>query len=160
MVKNTTDNEEDGMKNLSKWLLYSTLIFAIPGITSADSYRDAGDYRIHYNTFNSKMLTPQIAQNYDIRRSGHNAVLNITVQKKDENGGYQPEPAMINATTKTITGLQKSVAMTEINEGEVVYYIGQFKFVDGEKLKFDVTVIPTGSQTVALQFEQQFFVER
>ncbi len=141
-------------------LLCGCLLFSLPLLGNAASYVDTGDYRVHYSAFNSKVLTPEIARTYDIRRSGHNSVLNITVQKKQGDGSYAPQRAEIAATFSTIKSQYKTIDMNEVTEGKVVYYLGQFKFVDGETLKFDIKVTPPGGQSISVNFDQQFFVER
>ena len=56
------------------------LLAASLGPAMAEQSQQLGPWTVHYNAFNSTFLSPQIARQYDIRRSRLNAVLNVAVQ--------------------------------------------------------------------------------
>ncbi len=126
----------------------------------AEQYQDFGDYRVHYNAFNSDMLAPEVAKTHGLSRSSYEAIVNITVQKKGGLGGYEPVKARVEGTAGDITGKISKLKMKEVTEGAVVYYLAELPITDGQKLNFDISVSPAGiKKSYPLSFSQQFFVK-
>lgn len=126
----------------------------------AASFRDFNGYRVHYNAFNSTVIAPQIAQAYGLNRSDYRGILNITVQRKE---GQEPYPAVsadVVATGTNLANQLKRIEMRRIEEGDVVYYIGEFPVKNGEVIDFQVEVTPEQANTYNLQFRQSFFTEQ
>jgi hypothetical protein len=139
-------------------LPFLMLLVSLP--LQAEQYKDFDDYRVHYNAFNSDMLTPDVAKAYGLSRSSYEAVLNITVQKKGKLGVYEPFKAKVKGKSGDITGKVSTLKMKEINEGPVVYYLAELPITNGQKLKFDVQIVPQGAKkSYHLSFSQQFFVK-
>ena len=133
------------------------LLLALPA--QAEQYRDFGDYRVHYSAFKSDILSPEIAKSYGLSRSSYQAIVNITVQKK-VGDSYQPAHAMVDGTARDIYSTIQNLRMKEVKEGKVVYYLAELPITDGQKLTFDVRVIPQGEKIARkVSFEQQFFVK-
>jgi len=138
------------------------LLLALLGLSfsaNAEQYKDFGDYRIHYNAFKSDMVAPEVAKAHGLTRSRYRAVVNITVQKKAENGGYKAVHASVEGTARDIYSKVTTLSMEEVIEGKAIYYLAELPFTDEQQLNFDIRVIPQG-ETVARQitFSQQFFV--
>ncbi|HKJ75815.1 MAG TPA: DUF4426 domain-containing protein [Gammaproteobacteria bacterium] len=123
----------------------------------AESFKDFGEYRVHYNAFTSDMLTPEVARNYDIQRSGYRAVLNIAVQEKTPEG-YVPVAADVGASATNLNAQLRRLDVREIREDQAVYYIADFEVANEEVLDFDIRVRPKGEErTFGIRFRQQFF---
>ena len=138
------------------WLALGTLALAA-GPVQAESFKDFGEYRVHYNAFTSDMLTPEVARNYGIQRSGYRAVLNITVQEKTPEG-YVPVVADVDASATNLNAQLRKLDVREIREDQAIYYIADFEVASEEVLDFDVRVRPKGEErTFGLRFRQQFF---
>ncbi len=126
----------------------------------AEQYQDFDDYRVHYNAFNSDMLAPEVAKTHGLSRSSYEAIVNITVQKKDSLGSYEPVKARVKGIAGDITGKVRKLKVKEVTEGAVVYYLAELPITDGQKLTFDITISPEGAKkSYPLKFTQQLFVK-
>lgn len=127
---------------------------ALPAV--AQQSQEFGDYEVHYNTLNTNMLSPEIASVYGIQRAGTQAMLNITVLRRETR---EPVEARITATATNLTGQRRDVELRQIQDQGAIYYIGQFRIHNEETLNFSVQVQPDGhgGAPFQLQFRQQFF---
>lgn len=122
----------------------------------AQQSRELGDYEVHYNTLNTNMLSPEIASAYGIQRAGTQAMLNITVLRKEDR---EPIEAKISAIATNLTGQRRTIELRPIHDQGAIYYIGQFRIHDEESLNFRLEVQPKGHQGAPfeLDFRKQFF---
>ena len=112
-------------------------------------------HNIHYNSFNSAMLTAEIAKHYGLQRSTSLGVINISVLNKSD----QAVIAFIEGHAKNSLSQIKPLKFKKITEGAAIYYIATFNFVDMEYLTFNFYVVPEGeSRRSVVSFTQQFFV--
>jgi hypothetical protein len=131
--------------------------FALPA--SAEQVEDFGNYRVHYNAFVSTMLSPQVAKTYKLSRSRYHAIVNITVQKKQD-GKYTGTAAKVTGTATNLYGKQSDLKMKKITEQDAIYYLGELPFSNEETLNFNIQVVPEGEKFVHnIRFKQQFFVD-
>ena len=145
----------NSMRGLATALV--ALVF-LPLSAGAEQFRQFGDYDVHYNTINTSFLSAQVAREYNIRRSGHRAMLNIAVQKRTD-GRTTPVRADMSVTATNLNGQLRSVDMRAVDDAEAVYYIGELAIEDGEVLDFNVQVLPQGeARPLELRFREQFFV--
>jgi len=136
------------------------LLFAIfSGSVYAENSKQFGDYVIHYNSFRSDTLTPEIAKAYSLTRRNNRMVVNITVQKKDGDV-TRPVKAKVSGFASNLTGQVKDLEFKEIHDGEAIYYLAQSQVSNHETLKFDITATPKGETLVAkLKFQQKFYTD-
>lgn len=126
---------------------------------SAENSKQFGDYIIHYNSFRSDTLTPEIAKAYSLTRRNNRMVVNITVQKKDGDV-TRPVKANVSGFASNLTGQIKDLEFKEILDGEAIYYLAQSQVSNHETLKFDIKATPTGETLVAkLKFQQKFYTD-
>lgn len=146
------------MSYRSLLLPLALLLASLP--LQAEQYQDFGNYRVHYNAFNSDMLAPEIAKTHGLSRSSYEAIVNITVQKKSPSGNYGPVHAKVKGGASDIYSRVTKLKMKEVTEGPVVYYLAELPITDGQKLTFDISVTPQGEKSsFPLNFSQQFFVK-
>lgn len=131
----------------------------------AEQFKQVGDYAIHYNAFNSKMIPPEVAKAYKVQRSGNNAVLTVAVRKKAEDGDVAV-PAKVTVKAANLVGHEKKIVMDRIDEpsteevGSAIYYVGQFNIDNGEHIRFELSVDPEEKGKVTkIKLEQKFFTE-
>ncbi|MEB0044035.1 MULTISPECIES: DUF4426 domain-containing protein [unclassified Pseudomonas] len=110
-----------------------------------------GDVTVHYNTFNSTYLQPDIAKAAELIRSKNQGVINVSVVK-----GGKPLIANVSGSVKDLTS--KSVALTfrQITEPGAVYYVAQFPVAQQETRTFEIKV-QTGDTVNTLHFNQELF---
>ena len=138
-----------------------SLLLVAPALTvNAEQSKTFGDYTIHYVAFTTDMLSPEVARQYDIRRSKNRAILNISVLKKVLETTGQPVRAEIVATATNLNRQLKTLSARELSRNGAIYYIAETAVNDGETLDFDLSITPEG-EAVALSFsfQQQFFTE-
>ncbi len=127
-------------------------------IVPAQQSERFGLYEVHYNTLNTNMLTPEIAQVYGIQRAGTRALLNVTVIHRD---GNRPVPAEVSARATNLTGQQRTIELRQIRDEDAVYQLGTFRVRNEEMLTFLVEVQPEGrvGPPFTFSFRKQFFTD-
>jgi len=126
---------------------------------AAEQVEDFDNYRVHYNAFVSNLLSPEVAKAHNLTRSRYHAVVNITVQKKDD-GSYTATPAKVTGTATNLYGKQRNLDMKQVTEQGAIYYLGELPFSNEETLNFNIQVTPKGEKMVHnIRFKQQFFVD-
>lgn len=136
----------------------SLLFMALPA--QAAQFVAYGDYEIHYNAFNSSFVEPDIAKTYGLLRGKRRAMINVSVLKKEANGNKKPISALISGSAANLLQQTQQLDFKKVDEGNAVYYIGQFGFSDDMLMRISVTVQPDPNQPAYdLQFEQRFFAD-
>jgi hypothetical protein len=126
-----------------------------------NSYGEFGDYVVHVNAMTSAGLTPEVAQNYDITRSENSGLINLVVLKQtDDIGASKPVKADVSTSAANLNGQLKTFNLTEIEDGDSIYYIGLVSVDDREIINFDFDVIPEGtSQVLQIRFTHEFYTK-
>ncbi|MDT8408741.1 MAG: DUF4426 domain-containing protein [Wenzhouxiangellaceae bacterium] len=134
----------------------AALLFSLSLAAHSQQAEVFGDYEVHYNTLNTNMLSPEVAQSYGIQRAGTQAMLNITILDKVSG---EPIAGTVTATAINLTGQRREINMREIRDQGAIYYIGQFRIHEEENLNFKVQVNPEEhiGAPYTLEFRKQFF---
>lgn len=131
-------------------------LFLLPFVASAQSSTNRGPYTIHYSALPSTLITPEVARNSGLTRSASRGLLNIAVIKKDGDREFAVT-AVIEAAATNAAGQRQGLRMREVREGEAIYYLGEPRISEGERLDFDVRITPEGAgEPVLLRFAQTF----
>jgi len=120
-----------------------------------------GDYEIHYIGLNSTFLTPEVAEAYDITRSGALGYLSVSVLK-NEAGNELPTavPAKLTGQLRNLIGQSKTLEFKQIKERNAVYYVTTFRFDDGDMYNIFLQATPEGqTRTFDVKFSQRFYEE-
>ncbi|POA22458.1 DUF4426 domain-containing protein [Pseudomonas sp. FW300-N1A1] len=110
-----------------------------------------GDVTVHYNTFNSTYLTPDIAKGAELVRSKNQGVINVSVIKDGK-----PMIASVTGTVKDLTSQSVTLKFKQITEQGAVYYIAQYPVDQQETRTFDIKV-QTGDKINTINFNQELF---
>ncbi|EJM71761.1 DUF4426 domain-containing protein [Pseudomonas sp. GM55] len=110
-----------------------------------------GDVTVHYNTFNSTYLTPDIAKSAELIRSKNQGVINIAVLKEGK-----PLMAQVSGSVKDLTSQAVPLKFKQITEQGAIYYIAQYPVDQQEVRTFDIKV-QTGDKTNTISFQQELF---
>ena len=138
--------------------VFSVLFFALPA--QAAQFIAYGDYEIHYNAFNSSFVEPDVAKTYGLQRGKRRAMVNISVLQKEEDGTKKPISALISGSAANLLQQTQNLDFKKIDEGNAVYYIGQFGFSDDMLMRISVSVQPDPNKpSYDLQFEQRFYAD-
>ena len=110
-----------------------------------------GDVTVHYNTFNSTYLTPEIAKSAELIRSKNQGVINISVLKEGK-----PLMAQVSGSVKDLTSQTVPLKFKQITEQGAIYYLAQYPVEQQETRTFDIKV-QTGDKINTISFQQELF---
>ena len=116
-----------------------------------DRQETFGDVTVHYNTFNSTFLTPDIAKAAGLTRSKNQGVINVSVLKDGK-----PLTAEVSGSVKDLTSQTVPLQFKQITEQGAIYYIAQYPVDQQEVRTFDIKV-QTGDKTNTISFQQELF---
>lgn len=133
-----------------------TLSFALPSF--AEQAIHSQKYDIHYNAFNTMIVTPEVAQIYGFTRARNRALLNVAVIDK---ATKRPLAAMVTGTRTNIIGQVLPLEFQQIKEQNAIYYIAQLRFTEEEMWRFELKIQPDlNAKAIPLKFSQTFYLEQ
>lgn len=145
------------MKKLTSWLFVLSLVagavFTAP--VHAEQSKRLGPWEVHYNAFNSTLLRPEMAREYELERSSTLATINIAVLAA-EKPGKPAQQVTIEGYSMNALSMQQPLAFREVVEGEAVYYLAQTSFTNLETLRFFIT-IKKDDEVQELRFSEEFW---
>ena len=146
------------LKNYYKWLFTIAISPLLVCFAYAEQALETTQYHIHYNAFNTMMVTPEIASSYDFTRARNRALLNISVLDANTKA---PLSAQIKGSRKNLVGQVYPLDFEQIVEQNAIYYIAEMRFSEAELWRFDIKVQPDPFQTpIPLRFNQTFYLEQ
>jgi hypothetical protein len=110
-----------------------------------------GDVTVHYNTFNSTFLQPDIAKAAELIRSKNQGVINVSVIKDGK-----PLIANVSGTVKDLTSQSVPLNFRQVTEQGAIYYIAQFPVEQQETRTFEIKV-QNGDKINTINFNQEVF---
>ncbi|AZO85063.1 DUF4426 domain-containing protein [Pseudomonas sp. QLc11A] len=141
------------MGRLALFLLTACLSVTAMGAEAIKGERQEtfGDVTVHYNTFNSTYLTPDIAKSAELVRSKNQGVINISVLKEGK-----PLMAQVSGSVKDLTSQTVPLKFKQITEQGAIYYIAQYPVDQQEVRTFEIKV-QTGDKINTINFNQELF---
>ena len=132
------------------------LTWALPSY--AEQAIHSQKYDIHYNAFNTMIVTPDVAQTYGFTRARNRALLNVSVIDKVTR---KPLPAVVTGTRTNIIGQVLPLEFEQIKEQNAIYYIAQLRFTEEEMWRFELKIQPDlNAKAIPLKFSQTFYLEQ
>jgi hypothetical protein len=129
----------------------------LPGLASAQQSEVFGPFELYYSVVNTTFLDPEIAATYHITRGEKRAILNLSVRENLPAGSAARTMLLQGRTWDLIQN--QALEFREIREGEAVYYIAEFPFINEEWRFFEVEFRPDGAdQTYTFKFKHQLYV--
>ena len=129
------------------------LLISIPLSSYANNVAKFGDYVVHYNALPTDILLPKVARTYKIKRSKNRGMINIVVQHKGKGTG-----AKVTGTGVNLNAQLKHLEFREIKDGDVTYYISNFRVTHKEMFNFKIKVQPAGSsKAYTVKFKKEFY---
>ncbi len=120
-------------------------------VIKGDRQEKFGDVTVHYNTFNSTFLTPDIAKAAELTRSKDQGVINVSVLKDGK-----PLMAVVSGSVKDLTSQSVKLNFRQITEQGAIYYIAQFPVSQQEIRTFEIKV-QNGDKINTINFNQELF---
>jgi hypothetical protein len=141
--------------------LYRFLFFwltLVPCFALAQQSETFGPYELHYSVVNTTFLNPQIAESYGITRGEKRAIVNLAVRETLATGGSEGRAMALQGKTWDLIQ-NRSLTFKEIREGEAIYYIAEFTFINEEWRFFEIDFRPEGSdKTYSYKFKHQLYI--
>lgn len=110
-----------------------------------------GDTTVHYSTFNSTFLQPDIAKAAQLVRSKNQGVINVSVIKAGK-----PQVTQVSGNVKDLSSRTVPLSFKQITEQGAIYYIAQFPVEQQETRTFTINVA-IGGKTETISFNQELF---
>ena len=131
---------------------------AMPAQPLDETFKDFGNYEVHYNALRTDELSADVARTYGIQRSANRVMLNVTVLHKEaEHAPRKPVEATVTVDAYNLTGQLKDLELRRVSEGEAIYYIGDVSIAGSEILVFDISVVPSGeTQPFNVKLKREF----
>ena len=131
---------------------------APPAQELSETFREFGNYEVHFNALRTDTLQPDIARSYGIQRSTNRVMLNVTLLHKEaDKAPRKPVNATVQVDAYNLNGQLKNLAMRRVAEGEAIYYIGETSISGSEILVFDIKVTPEGdTQPLEVKLKREF----
>jgi len=117
-----------------------------------------GPFELYYSVVNTSFLAPEVASTYHITRGEKRAILNLAVREKLADGSAARAMKVQGRTWDLIQN--QDLQFREIREGEAIYYIAEFTFINEEWRFFEVDFLPEGaSQSYTFKFKHQLYTD-
>jgi len=117
------------------------LCMANLAIADSDTTRDFGIHVIHCRAMPSNELDSDVASQFEISRAKDRGVLNIAVMEKSGEGAMDRSiRGNVTAHWSDLNGRMGSIAMREFEQQNAIYYIGEFDFVGGATMTFNILI--------------------
>lgn len=125
----------------------------------AQQSENFGPYELHYSVVNTTFLNPEVAKTYGITRGKKRAIVNLALRETLDTGGTVGRPMTLQGRTWDL--IQKEgLTFQEIREGDAIYYIAEFSFINEEWRFFEVEFRPEGSdKTYTYKFKHQLYID-
>lgn len=132
---------------------------AMPAQPSEASFKESGNYELHYNALRTDQLSAEVARAYGIQRSKNRVLLNVTMLRKDaDQAPRKPVEGAVTVDTYNLTGQLKDIQMRRVSEGDAIYYIGETGISGNEILVFDIKAIPMNeANALTAKLKREFF---
>jgi hypothetical protein len=140
-----------------KRLLAALCLCSVAAVAHAEISQKFGNLEIHYNALTTDELLPDVARAYKIERSKTRGLVTMSVLKKNKVGALLPVAAKLTVYATNMTQQLANITMREIKEGSAIYYLGEFRVVPPDTLKFTATVEVAGEPKYDMTFDQKFF---
>ena len=129
------------------------------GLAHAEQKVEFRGHELHYIVLNSTNLSPEIASQYGLQRSGRMALVNLSVLEQQPDGVATPVEADVSVRVRNLIGQAQDVDLEVVREQNAIYHLGQVRIDDREMLWFDVTVNLPGEPVFEYSFSQEMWEE-
>lgn len=129
-----------------------------PAMPADQTFKEQGDYEVHFNALRTDQLTQDVARAYGIQRSANRIMLTVTIlHQQAPNAPRKPVDGTVEVDAYNLSGQLKNMEMRRVSEGEAIYYIGEVPISGTEILVFDIAVTPSGETTpIDVKFKREF----
>ena len=131
-------------------LLRSAVLLALTAVPVWADVLKHGDYEIHYTTFPSTIIPPDVASLHNIPRASNRIVINISALKHGE-----PRAIALSGTVTNLLEQVLDLEFVEVNEQDAIYYLAHHVSLEHDLLRFNITADVEG-EPVELEFLRRY----
>ena len=138
-------------------LLWVSLLALLAFGVQADNkpYKEFGNIKVFYSSFNSSFILPDVASAYNITRGKDKGLVNISVIVNDKIGGTT---ALVKGAVFNIFAQQQKLKFFEVREGDIVYYLAPFEFENEDSMTFKIQIQPDPNKPAySISFQNKFY---
>jgi len=118
-------------------------------------YKEFGNIKVFYSSFNSSFILPDVASAYNITRGKDKGLVNISVIVNDKTGGTT---ALVKGAVFNIFAQQQKLKFLEVREGDIVYYLAPFEFENEDSMTFKIQIQPDPNKPAySISFQNKFY---
>ena len=144
---------------MNRFLLSLLALISLATTAQAQQSEMFGPYELHYSVVNTTVRAPEVAANYGIVRSKQRAILNLAVREHLPDGSTEGRTMQLQGRTWDLIQGQPLEFM-EVREGQAIYYLAEFKFINEEWRFFETVFRPAGAQqSYTFTFKHQLYVD-
>jgi len=137
--------------------LFALWLTLLPGLVLAQQTETFGPFELHYSVVNTTFLDPTVAATYGITRGEKRAILNVAVRENLADGSKARAMELQGRTSDLMQ--QQALEFREIREGDAIYYIAEFSFINEEWRFFEIEFRPEGAtQSYTYKFKHQLYI--
>lgn len=134
----------------------AALFFVVFG-ARAEQSETFDEYELHYSVVNTTFIQPEVAANYGIVRGEKRAILNLAVL--DTNTENNAAVTMLLKGRTWDLMQNQFLEFKEVREGDAIYYIADFKFINEEWRFFEIDFRPEGaSKSYTFKLKHQLYI--
>lgn len=144
-----------------KKIFFVNILSIVIGLYAASSMgldltRDLKNHTVHYTIFDSALITPEVAEQYQLKRDPKLAYINIAIIPKT--GGFGIEANKLKGDSSNLLQQKTTLEFTTIREKNAVYYLAPVPFFDREVMHFDISIKATeASEQEAFRFTRKLY---
>ena len=144
--------------SILRYSLISLLVLSTPAL--GQQSEQFGPFELHYSVVNTTFLRPAVAEIYGITRGKQRAILNLALRKPNEGTLGTAQAMQLRGQVRDLLQTQQALDFREIRDGDAIYYIAEFRFINEEWRFFDLHFRPEGTdKTYSFDFKWQLYVE-
>ena len=134
---------------------------APPAQMSEESFKEFGNYEVHYNAVRADQIPAEVARAHGIERSKSRVMLNVTMLRKEaDHAPRKPIKGTVSVDVYNLNGQLKNMEVRQVTEGEAIYYIGTVAISGNEILVFDIKALPENEATpFEVKLKREFFAD-
>jgi hypothetical protein len=164
-ARDTAARSSDGQtqaktRSCSRQLVAGLLLSALTAGAWAQSHEvERGGVVLRSSSVASDRISPETAKLHGINQSPDRAVINV-VLLSDQPGMQKTLPALVSASTRSLSGDRTPIEMREMRANDRVSYIGSYVFSHREVLDFEVTAQPMGApsqEPLTLRYQERMW---
>ena len=126
-------------------------LLLVPVVSLGARYVEHDGYRIHYTTFSSMLIPPEVAALHGIVRAENRILLNVSAIRDG-----QPVSLGITGTVVNLLNQRYELVFREVTESDAIYYLATHLAPEQDILRFNLKVRLSTGDAVPISFLRRY----